>query len=49
MPSKRQLFLDYLGQTSTLPLSLEIDKAEGVWLYGPDGKRYMDFISGVFC
>jgi acetylornithine/succinyldiaminopimelate/putrescine aminotransferase len=26
---------------------LEIEKAEGIWLYGPDGKKYLDLISGV--
>lgn len=26
---------------------LEIEKAEGVWLYGPEGKKYIDLISGV--
>ena len=24
---------------------LAIDRAEGVWLYGPDGERYLDFNS----
>lgn len=47
MISNRQLFLSYLGQTSTQPLLLEIEKAEGVWLYGPDQKKYMDLISGI--
>jgi len=26
---------------------LEIEKAEGVFMYGPDGKKYLDLISGV--
>lgn len=47
MPTNRELFIDYLGQTSTAPLLLEIEKAEGVWLYGTDGKEYLDLISGV--
>jgi len=47
MPTNRELFIDYLGQTSTAPLLLEIEKAEGVWLYGPDGQKYLDLISGV--
>lgn len=47
MPSLRQLFLDHLGQTSLSPLLLEIDKAEGSFLYGRDGKDYIDLISGV--
>lgn len=26
---------------------IEIDRAEGVFLYGPDGSRYLDLISGI--
>lgn len=47
MPSTRQLFLRYLGQTSPEPLLLEIERAEGIWLYGPGGKKYIDLVSGV--
>ncbi|WP_420152720.1 aspartate aminotransferase family protein, partial [Siphonobacter sp.] len=44
---QRQLFLNHLAQTSDFPLALEIEKAEGIWLYSPDGKAYMDLISGI--
>jgi acetylornithine/succinyldiaminopimelate/putrescine aminotransferase len=47
MLSHRQLFLDHLAQTTDFPLMLEIERAEGVYLYGPDGKRYLDLISGI--
>jgi acetylornithine/N-succinyldiaminopimelate aminotransferase len=47
MVSNRQLFLNYIGQTSPYPLMLEIVRAEGVYLYGPKGERYLDLISGV--
>jgi acetylornithine/succinyldiaminopimelate/putrescine aminotransferase len=47
MFSDRQLFLRFLGQTSPSPLLIEIERADGVFLYGPDGKRYLDLISGV--
>jgi len=47
MITYRQLFLRHLGQTSPSPLFLEIEKAEGSWLYSPDGKKYLDLISGV--
>ncbi|HDP76042.1 MAG TPA: aspartate aminotransferase family protein [Bacteroidales bacterium] len=43
----RQLFLEHLAQTSESPLMLEIAKAEGVFLFGPDGKKYFDLISGI--
>ena len=47
MLTNRQLFLLHLGQTSLSPLMLEIVSAEGVFMYGPDGKKYLDLISGV--
>jgi len=47
MLTDRQLFLDHLGQTSSAPLMLEIVKAEGVFMYGPSGEKYIDLISGV--
>ncbi|MBC7923315.1 MAG: aspartate aminotransferase family protein [Ferruginibacter sp.] len=43
----RQLFLQHLAQTTDFPLMLEVERAEGVYLYGPDGKRYLDLISGI--
>ena len=47
MLSNRQLFLKHLGQTSQSPLLLEVEKAEGVFMYGPSGEKYLDLISGV--
>lgn len=47
MKPLRQLFLEHIGQTSGNPLGIEIERAEGIYLYGPDGKRYTDLISGV--
>ncbi len=47
MPSQRQLFLDHLGQTTPSPLMLEIERAEGSFLYDRNGKDYLDLISGV--
>lgn len=47
MLTNRQLFLQHLGQTSVAPMMLEINRAEGVYMYGPDGKMYIDLISGV--
>ncbi|PKQ70637.1 aspartate aminotransferase family protein [Raineya orbicola] len=45
--SQRELFLRFLAQTSPSPLLLEIEKAEGVYLYAPNGKKYIDLISGI--
>ena len=47
MFTNRQLFLQHLGQTSVAPMMLEIVRAEGIYMYGPDGKQYIDLISGV--
>ena len=47
MVTNRQLFLKHLGQTSSSPLLLEIERAEGVYMYGPSGEKYLDLISGV--
>ena len=43
----KQLFYDHLAQTSPTPLAIEIERALGVYLYSPNGKQYMDLISGV--
>jgi acetylornithine/succinyldiaminopimelate/putrescine aminotransferase len=45
--NNRQLFYQYLGQTSDAPLAIEIEHAQGSYLYGPDGKKYLDLISGI--
>lgn len=47
MLTNRQLFLQHIGQTSLKPMMLEIEKAEGVFMYGCDGRKYLDLISGV--
>ena len=45
--SNRQIFLQHVGQTSGSPLQLEIERAEGIYFYTPEGKRYTDLVSGV--
>ncbi len=47
MSKEKETFLNYLAPTSPNPLMIEIEKAEGVYLYGPDGKKYLDLISGI--
>ncbi|MXV50843.1 aminotransferase class III-fold pyridoxal phosphate-dependent enzyme [Pedobacter sp. HMF7647] len=46
MLSNRQLFLHNLAQTSSTPRLLEIERAEGLYLYDPNGKPYLDLVSG---
>ncbi|MFI3320970.1 MAG: aspartate aminotransferase family protein [Rikenellaceae bacterium] len=40
-------FLRYVGQTSPKPMGIEVERAEGIYLYSPDNRRYIDLISGV--
>lgn len=47
MLSNRQLFLQHVAQTSEMPLALEIEKAEAMYLYTKDGCKYMDLIAGI--
>jgi acetylornithine/N-succinyldiaminopimelate aminotransferase len=47
MPTLRQSFLQFNAQTSEMPLLIEVERAEGVYLYGPNGERYLDLISGI--
>ncbi|MEZ4953370.1 MAG: aspartate aminotransferase family protein [Saprospiraceae bacterium] len=43
----RHLFLQHVTQTNDIPLMLEIEKAEGCFLFDINGKRYLDLISGI--
>ncbi len=45
--SLRSSFFCHLAQTSPAPLALEIERAEGCWLYGPNGERWLDLIAGI--
>jgi acetylornithine/succinyldiaminopimelate/putrescine aminotransferase len=43
----RELFFKHIAQTSPSPFGLEINRAEGVFLYGTDGRKILDLVSGV--
>lgn len=43
----RQLFLQHVAQTSPSPMGLEPERAEGIYIYGRNGERWIDFISGI--
>lgn len=43
----RKQFLSHVGQTSPSPMLVEVERAEGVYFYTPEGKRYYDLIAGV--
>jgi acetylornithine/N-succinyldiaminopimelate aminotransferase len=44
---EKSAFLNYQGQTSPFPFLLEVDRAEGIFIYDKSGKAYMDMIAGV--
>jgi acetylornithine/N-succinyldiaminopimelate aminotransferase len=44
--NQRSLFLSQIAQTSPAPMGLEIVRADGIYLYGADGKQYIDLIAG---
>ena len=46
MISNRELFLKNTAQTSESPRLIEVERAEGSYLYGPQGQRYLDLVSG---
>lgn len=46
MLTHRQLFLLNTAQTSSAPRLLEVERAEGIFLYDTEGKSYIDLVSG---
>lgn len=42
-----RFFLNHLGQTNEQPFLIEVERAEGIYIYDKAGKAYMDMISGV--
>lgn len=40
-------FINLLGQTSPYPLLIEVDRAEGIFIYDKQGNAYADLISGI--
>ncbi len=45
--NQRELFFRHIAQTSPAPLGLEISRAEGMILYGADGREFLDLIGGI--
>ena len=43
----QEIFLKHLAPTSPFPFLIPVERAEGVYLYEPGGKRYVDMISGI--
>lgn len=47
MPTERERLLRHLAPTSDSPIGLEIAHAQGVYMYSPTGKKYLDLIAGI--
>ena len=43
----KEQFFKYQAQTTPFASGFEVAKAEGSWIYGTDGKKYLDFVAGV--
>lgn len=43
----KSLFLNHIAQTTPFPIGLEVEKANGSYIYDRNGKAYLDMISGV--
>ena len=43
----KQEFFKYQAQTTPFAAGFEVEKAEGSYIYGKDGKAYLDFVAGV--
>lgn len=47
MDSVTNDFLKHQGQTNQSPFLIEVERAEGIYIYDKAGKAYMDMIAGV--
>ena len=47
MEFSQDIFLNNIAQTTPFPYLISIARAEGIYLYSPEGKRYTDLISGI--
>jgi acetylornithine/N-succinyldiaminopimelate aminotransferase len=45
--NNRQLFQQYVAQTSPTPVGMEIVSALGSYLYDTEGRKYLDIIGGI--
>ena len=45
--NSKEIFLSHQGQTSPFPFLIEVERADGVFIYDKQGKKYTDLIAGV--
>ncbi len=47
MDFSEEIFRNHIAQTTPFPYLISVERADGIYLYSPDGKRYTDLISGI--
>src|SRR5699024_12286643 len=47
MKQNKRSFYQHIAQTSDNPMGLEIETAKGPYIFTADGRKYVDFISGI--
>lgn len=47
MIDQKNTFYRNIAQTTPNPIGIEVVRGEGVYLYGPNGEEYIDFVSGI--
>ena len=47
MSSSQKTFFELQAQTSPHPLGLEVERAEGIYIYDRQGRKYMDMVAGL--
>lgn len=47
MTPEQSFFKAHLGQTSPFPFLIEVERADGAFIYDKNGKAYLDMIAGV--
>ena len=45
--NRENTFLEFQGQTNQHPFLIDVDRAEGIYIYDKENKSYMDMIAGV--
>jgi acetylornithine/succinyldiaminopimelate/putrescine aminotransferase len=47
MEYSKDIFLQHLAPTTQTPFAIPVERAEGIYLFSPDGKRYIDMVAGI--
>ncbi|NOX45982.1 MAG: aspartate aminotransferase family protein [Chlorobi bacterium] len=45
--TNREIFYRNMGLPSTSPMGIEMEKADGIYIYDSEGKEFIDLVSGV--